>query len=106
MNDKQRKAIDDLRARVDKVRQQFTNDGIIDELNEISTKVEELRDEEQEKLDNMPESFQNGEKGKALEDVVEKLTTAMECLNEVLGSVTDGDDTLGSAWDALEEAKA
>lgn len=47
MNKTRRKAIDDVVAK----------------LQELRDEVESLRDEEQDYYDNMPESFQNGEKG-------------------------------------------
>lgn len=34
---------------------------------DIATAIEELRDEEQEKFDNMPEGLQQGERGQAIE---------------------------------------
>ena len=57
--------------------------------------IENLRDEEQEYLDNMPESFQNGEKGEAAQSAIDALTDAMESLDEIITS--DLDDQLSTA---------
>lgn len=40
---------------------------IVEQLRALSTEIETLRDEEQEYLDNMPESMQSGEKGEKAE---------------------------------------
>ena len=64
---------------------------------EIQEDLETVLDEEQEALDNMPESFQDGEKGQqmqeyidAMEDVMSELENLdvenlMDQLNEIIG---------------------
>ena len=43
----------------------------------IKSKIEELRTEEEEYYNNMPESFQDGEKGDRAQTVIEYLDEAM-----------------------------
>jgi uncharacterized coiled-coil DUF342 family protein len=50
---------------------------------EFKTRAEEIRDEEQEYYDNMPESFQNGEKGENAQAVVTELDSAIDALELV-----------------------
>jgi hypothetical protein len=50
---------------------------------DIATAIEELKDEEQEKFDNMPEGLQNGERGQAIEATVNQLETALDAANNV-----------------------
>ena len=67
-------------------------------LDEIRGKPSELRDmidtvlsEEQEAFDNLPESFQEGERGEAMQTAMEAMESAMESCQE--------------AEDSLEEAQ-
>lgn len=54
-----------------------------DELVEIRDAIEALKDEEQEYYDNMPEAFQNGEKGDSAQTAIIALDNACACLEEV-----------------------
>jgi polyhydroxyalkanoate synthesis regulator phasin len=60
---------------------------IMDNLGDVG----ELRDEEQEKFDNMPEGLRNSERGQALEDIVTALNTIAEYS---LSDLTDAIDEL------------
>jgi len=44
-------------------------------ISNAKSEIEGIRDEEQEKLDNMPEGLRAGERGEMLESMVEALTT-------------------------------
>lgn len=57
--------------------------------------IEALRDEEQEYFDNMPESFQDSEKGEAAQAAIDALEAAAESLDEIITS--DLDDHLNTA---------
>jgi prefoldin subunit 5 len=72
MNKERRKAIEALSSRLD----------------ELKGEIESLMQEEQEYFDNMPESFQGGDKGataesaiEALQEAVDACDTAIEALN-------------------------
>ena len=65
------------------------------QLTAIREAAESLRDEEQDYLDNMPENFQEGEKGQAAEEVI-------SWMDEVVSALEDIDiDTMRTS---LEEA--
>ncbi len=66
-------------------------------LNSIATDIENVRDEEQDTYDNMPESFQNGDKG-------EKAQTAIDAMTSAYDEVTGIEDTLEEASSSLQEA--
>lgn len=51
---------------------------LLNQLADIRAEIETIRDEEQGKYDNMPESFQQGEKGQRLEDIVSDLDNAVD----------------------------
>lgn len=59
-------------------------------LGEAMTLLEIARDEEQGAFDNMPESFQQGDRG-------EKAQGAVDGLNEVIEALQAADDTLQTA---------
>jgi hypothetical protein len=44
----------------------------------LQSDIEAIRDQEQEKLDNMPESLQGGEKGEKMTAIIEALTTIVD----------------------------
>lgn len=62
------------------------------QLDEIKGEIESLRDEEQDYIDNMPESFRQGEKG----DLADQ---AISNLDEAVSSVESAIDSLNSAQD-------
>lgn len=49
----------------------------------VTGEIEELRDEESEYYENMPESLQNGEKGQAASEAVEQLEAAIGWLESL-----------------------
>jgi len=66
---------------------------------DIRERIEEIRDEEQEYLDHMPDAFADGCKGEAANDVIEALDEAMEVLQSI-------EDETGVAVELLEAAGA
>jgi uncharacterized coiled-coil DUF342 family protein len=57
-------------------------DEIVGELKDIEERLQTLKDEEQETYDNMPENMQAGEKGEAMQQVVENLDSAVSSVGE------------------------
>jgi hypothetical protein len=51
--------------------------------------LESCRDEEQEYYDNMPESFQNGEKGSTAQEAIDALEEAVSSLEEITGNISE-----------------
>jgi len=73
MNKIQRKAIDD----------------IVDQLEILARRIGDIRDEEQEYIDNMPESLQGGEKAEKAEFRVSRLEEAASSLNELYVAINE-----------------
>ena len=65
------------------------------ELNRDAT--ESIQGDEQEYFDNMPESFQSGEKGEAAEAAAEKLQEAYDALDAAKDALQEAIDALGEA---------
>lgn len=80
MNKERRKELASIAEELDRLK------GAVDEQRE---RIEAVKDEEQETFDNMPESFQNGEKGERAQAVIDALDSA--------GSELEGFDFEGVA---------
>jgi len=75
MNKERRKQIDGIIARIE---QELS--PLVDELRGA---IEEVRDEEQEYFDNMPESLQGGDKGNLAEAAVDALEEAVSGFDDL-----------------------
>ena len=76
-----------------------TIQALASSLEEAMTEVKALRDDEQEYFDNMPESFQQGEKGQLAEEAVSNL-------DDGLSEIENAFSSLESALSSLENAAA
>lgn len=56
----------------------------IDLINQAKGILEEVKDEEQEAYDNLPESFQYGERGEQMQEYIDSMDEAYENLDEML----------------------
>ena len=68
MNAKQRKALQ----------------GYANSLEEIKSNIETMMEDEQSKLDNMPESLQESERGEAMKEAIDNLESASSSLEEAI----------------------
>lgn len=82
-------------------------------VNDFHSQSESIRDDEQDYLDNMPESFKNGDKGEAAQNAVDALEIAMDKLEEAetacADEAPDVDEVVGvlqEAIDALGDAES
>ena len=57
---------------------------IVSKVEDMVSNLEEIRDEEQEYLDNMPENMQDGEKGDIARAAVESLESVIDALQELV----------------------
>lgn len=62
---------------------------VLDKLNEIGLDINQIRDEEQEAFDNMPENLQDSEKGKTMEENVDVLDSAIDDLETIYNQLGD-----------------
>jgi uncharacterized coiled-coil DUF342 family protein len=56
---------------------------------DAASEIESLKDELQEWYDNLPESFQNGEKGEQLQSAIDELESLHDSLDEVANATVD-----------------
>lgn len=88
MNAERRKRINAIKNQIEPLVSQLGVD--------IREELEAIRDEEQEAYDNLPEQFQEGEKGEAMQEAIERL-------EEVIGML---EDPLPKYAELLEDAVA
>lgn len=72
---------------------------------DLRDRIEAVRDEEQEYYDNMPESFQAGDKGAIAEEAIAVLETAFDQADELVNSLESAVDQAAESVDALTEIK-
>lgn len=54
--------------------------------------LEEVRDEEQERYDNLPQSIQDGERGEKLSEIIDALDNVITSLEETTENIIELDD--------------
>ena len=73
-------------------------------LEDIRVQVEEIREEEQEKFDNMPEGLQNGPTGQGITDAISALEETEEELRNVVQMLEDDTaESTGNFWKQVGE---
>lgn len=71
----------------------------LDDIRKQQSFLEEMKDEEESKFDNMPEGIQESERGEAMQEAIDKLD---EIIN-MLESITDDlDDACNELYDLSE----
>ena len=58
-------------------------------LDDVKSQVETLLEEEQEYYDNMPEGFQNADKGEAAQSAISALEDAVSNLEDTVGNLEE-----------------
>ena len=58
--------------------------GYVDSLDEIRSNIETMMEDETEKLDNMPESLQESERGDAMQEAIDNLESASSSIEEAI----------------------
>lgn len=56
---------------------------VLSTIEEAKAEIEAIRDEEQETFDNMPESFQNGERGEKAQAAADAMESAVSSAEEI-----------------------
>ena len=64
-------------------------DGLKERMAQELSLIEDALDDEQEYFDNMPSSFQDGEKGEAAQEAIDSLQEAIDLVSEFLGTEID-----------------
>jgi uncharacterized protein YhaN len=57
---------------------------LINELEDISTRIEGIKDEEQESFNNLPESLQYAEKGERMEEIISLLEDSISEIEDAV----------------------
>lgn len=62
---------------------------ISEQVEELSSDIERIRDGEEEKLDNLPESLQDSNKAEAFQEVIDFLDDALASMSEACEAITN-----------------
>ena len=62
---------------------------INEQVEELSSDIERIRDGEEEKLDNLPESLQDSNKAEAFQEVIDFLDDALALITEACEAITN-----------------
>lgn len=62
---------------------------IIDELETLRSRLEDVTEAEQEAFDNMPESFQSGEKGQKIESYISTMGDASDQISDASNTLEE-----------------
>lgn len=73
-----------------------------DGLPQAVSDLESLRDETQDKLDNMPEGLQEGDTGQLMQERIEAVEAAIDTLGDLVSRAEDGDFE-GEDWEDLRQ---
>lgn len=98
MNNARRKAISTIIHSINDLNKKFSAS-----VEELYNEIEAVQDDEQEALNNMPESMEGSERYSAMESAIESMQSAMDSLDYALA---DLDESVSEAVSALEEASA
>ena len=63
--------------------------GYANSLEEIKRAIEEMRDDEECKFDNMPEGLQESERGEAMQEAIDNLESASSSLEEAIDYINE-----------------
>lgn len=73
---------------MNKVRRQDLAE-IFDTLDEAISQLGDVRDEEQEALDNLPESFQESPRGEAMQEAIDAMDAVESAIEDVKAMIQD-----------------
>lgn len=59
-------------------------EGYICQLEDLKGNIEAMKDEEEEKLDNMPDGLQESERGEAIQDAIDNLDSASDSIGDAI----------------------
>ena len=80
--------------------------AVIDRLTEQKDELRQILDEEQEYYDNMPESFQEGEKGEKAQEAIDGIDDVICTLDDVMDSIEEIINAWGDAMTVTVEMSA
>ena len=65
---------------------------LIDQLEEVKSKIETIKDEEESAYDNMPESLQDGDSGQRMQDAIDALDYAIGGFDDIIDNIHEAID--------------
>lgn len=113
MNDKTRKQINALQDKLTAYKARYEAfsaqaETLRTDLEEITNEIEGIRDDEQDKFDNLPEGLAEGDRGQDIRNAIDELEEALSSLSEVAENLPPEMDDLhfDNAFSNLDNARA
>ena len=63
--------------------------SLIDKLEDVKSKIETIKGEEEMAYDNMPESLQDGDKGQRMQDAIDALDYAIDGFDDIIENIQE-----------------
>jgi len=63
--------------------------ALISEIEDVRSRLETVKEEEQEAYDNLPESLQDGERGEQMQAAIDAMENADSLLDDLIGSIEE-----------------
>ena len=110
MNKNRRDRITSIISQIEAIKAEIEDNEYYDEqaqaaaLSQLKAQVSDLRDEEQDYLDHMPESFQNGNEGEAAQNAIYDLDNADSYIDEAIDDLGEDKVDVGTVLGNLEGA--
>lgn len=100
MNGQRRKRIMDVSKQFDALESDMRNLAV--KFSDLLSLVEDIKDEECDAYDNLPEGLQNGEKGQAMQSAIDNLDSIVSQIEEIVDTLENvGDDVVQQFYDAI-----
>lgn len=110
MNKNRRDRTTSIISQIEAIKTEIEDNEYYDEqtqaaaLSPLKAQVSDLREEEQDYLDHMPESFQNGNKGEATQNAIDELDNADSYIDQAIDDLAEDEVDVGTVLGNLEDA--
>lgn len=106
MNKKRRAEIDLVIHTIGRAERSSSTDAAYGFVEQAKTDTESIRQDEQDALDNLPESFEDSDQYRRMEDAVDHLDDAIDSLDDALSELEDDGSDVDSASPMLADARS
>ena len=102
MNNQRRRELKEQVEKLEEIKSELNS--LVEQLEEVKNDIESIKDEEEAAYDNLPESFQEGEKGTLMQDAMDLMDDAIDGVDTIIGELNEGEECFQDAIDRIHEA--
>lgn len=100
----QYKALDELKTKYETAMVAIFD--MKEDFSDVHNAIDEIKTDEQDAYDNMPEGLQNGERGELMQEAISRLEEGMGELEEFINTIEANTDLLDQALENIDNAAA